>query len=347
MKYLPLLVVLTLTTGGASAQTPNPAPSITPHPAPAVAPNPAPEIAPHPAPEVAPKPAPEVAPNPAPVIAPNPAPVIAPGPDLNKGILPPVVPVTNSPSATTAGTTDPAKIAELQARFEHGSALEQQGKLTEALAVYDSIIAEAPDAKGSLLHAGKISIKLNNLLKADEYLTKLHALVPDFPEAFELLIQINQTLKRDIKVEHLIRDFRALHDSGKNSQLADHFIREIIPVTADQNLIMTEFFDYLQKPNTKWRGQIINSDGNIKRQFELFYDPDATKEIRAKDPKYASAVEFLLVEEIIQDNEIKRVDAYYQVFALPEYKKVRNTMLAITANAIKPIQQIDAPPAGQ
>jgi len=30
---------------------------------------------------------------------------------------------------------------------------------------------------------GKISFKLGELTKADDYLEKLHALVPDFPEA--------------------------------------------------------------------------------------------------------------------------------------------------------------------
>src|SRR5258707_10202440 len=93
-------------------------------------------------------------------------------------------------ASVPAPAEDPAKVAEFQKRFEQGYTLEQQGKLAEARVVYDGILADEPNAKRSLLEAGKISIKLNELPKADAYLDKLHALVPDFPEAVELLIQV-------------------------------------------------------------------------------------------------------------------------------------------------------------
>jgi hypothetical protein len=143
------------------------------------------------------------------------------------------VPQPGQPSAAAAAsgeTLDAAKVAEYQRRFEEGYALEQQGKLVEARAIYDGILAEEPKAKRSLLEAGRISFKLGELVKADDYLGKLHVLVPDFPEAIELLIQINQALKRDVKVELLLRDFRELHDSGKVPELSRSicFVRERI-----------------------------------------------------------------------------------------------------------------------
>ena len=48
-----------------------------------------------------------------------------------------------SAAATSSGSdTDPAKVAEFQRRFQEGYILEQQGKLTEARAIYDGILAE-------------------------------------------------------------------------------------------------------------------------------------------------------------------------------------------------------------
>jgi hypothetical protein len=124
-----------------------------------------------------------------------------------------------TPAASSADPAEAAKIAEYQKRFANGNALEQLGKLAEARAIYDGILAEEPKAKGSLLHAGEISFELGDMAKADDYFERLHEIVPDFPEAIAKLIQINQALKRDVKVELLIRDFGESRNSGKMPQL--------------------------------------------------------------------------------------------------------------------------------
>ncbi len=264
----------------------------------------------------------------------------------------------NSPAP--APTTDPAKIADLEKRFADGKALEDAGKLEEARAVYDGIIAEAPDAKGSLLEAGRISFKLSeaakqtelptnpDLLKADDYLSKLHAIVPDFPEAIELLIQVNQALKRDVKVEMLIKEFGQLHDSGSNPDFSQslYFARERIHLDADSTIVFTQYFHYAQEPYIVMKAQVIDSAGAVKRQLVLAYDPKATEDLRAKDPSLANAEQFLIVEDVLDDGHLKRVDAYFQMFSLPEYKKARNTMLAILGGSYKPVysQNVDAEP---
>jgi len=257
-----------------------------------------------------------------------------------------------------AQTTDPAKIADLEKRYAEGKALEDAGKVAEALTVFEGIIAEAPDAKGSLLEAGRISFKLgeqaapdelatnSDLLKADDYLEKLHALVPDFPEVTEMLIQINQALKRDVKVETLIKEFGDLHDSGQVPDFSQslYFARERIHLDADDIVVFTQYFHYAQEPHTVLRAQVLDATGAVKRQFDLFYDPKATDELRAKDPKLANAEQFLLVEDVLKNGQVKQVDAYFQMFALPEYRKIRATVLAILGGAYKPVysQAVDA-----
>lgn len=259
------------------------------------------------------------------------------------------VPQPEQPSATGAtsgGNLDAAKIAEYQKRFEEGYALENQGKLAEARAIYDGILAEQPDAKRSLLEAGRISFKLNELTKADDYLEKLHALVPDFPEAIELLIQINQALKRDVRVELLLRDFRELHDSGKAPELSQSlcFVRERFQLD-QQEVVVSQFFDYTQDPDTVWMAEVFAPGGELKRRLLLNYDAEATRALRAKDAKYAGTQVFTWFEHVIKDDRVTAINAYLQIFALPDYQKFRTAMLVILANPPQPIYSapVDAP----
>jgi tetratricopeptide (TPR) repeat protein len=241
-------------------------------------------------------------------------------------------------AATQGDNLDPAKIAEYQKRFEEGYALEQQGKLAEARAIYDGILAEEPKAKRSLLEAGKISFKLGELARADDYLEKLHALVPDFPEAIELLIQINQALKRDVRVELLIRDFGELRASGKVPELSTSlcFVRERLHLD-EQDIVISQFFDYTQDPNTVWMAEVYDTSGQLKRRLLLNYDAATTQALRARDAKYAATQVFTWFEHVIKDGQVKEIDAYLQIFALPDYQKFRSAMFVILANPPKPI----------
>ncbi len=245
----------------------------------------------------------------------------------------------------SAETTDPVKIANFEKRFAQGIDLEQQGKLAEARAIFDGILAQEPSAKGSLREAGLISVRLNELPKASDYFEKLHALVPDYPAAIESLIQINQSLGRDVKVERLIKEFRALHDGGKIPEFSKSlcFVRERIHHD-QQEIIISQFFDYTKNPNTVWMAEVMDANRQLKRRLLLNYDPDATKAMRDKDPKYANTEVFTWFEHVIKDQQVMEIDAYLQIFALPDYKKFRSAMLIIMANTPKPIysQAVDA-----
>ncbi len=257
------------------------------------------------------------------------------------------VPQPDQPSAASSDDhLDPAKVAEYQKRFEQGYALEEAGNLTGARTIYDGILAEEPQAKRSLLEAGRISFKLNELTRADDYLEKLHALVPDFPEAIELLIQINQALKRDVKVELLLRDFRELRDSGRVPQLSQSlcFVRERFSL-GPQQIVVSQFFDYTQDPNTVWMAEVFDAGGQLQRRLLLNYDPPATQALRARDAKYAGTQVFTWFEHILKEGQVKQINAYLQIFALPDYQKFRSAMLVILANPPTPIYSapVDAP----
>ncbi len=268
----------------------------------------------------------------------NDNPVYVPPPAAPKPHVSEVPQPEQAASPTPDSNVDPAKIADFQKRFADGNTLEAAGKPAEALAIYDGILAEEPNAKGSLLHAGKISFALGDLTKADEYLEKLHALVPDFPEAIELLIQINQALKKDVKTERLVRSFCELHDSGKIPQLTQSlcFVRERIHADP-QDIVISQFFDYHQSPNTVWMAEVLDASGVLKRRLLLNYDDNATRALRGQDAKYATTEVFTWYEHILKDQKVTEIDAYLQIFALPDYQKFRSAMFVILANPPKPI----------
>ena len=250
----------------------------------------------------------------------------------------PAQPSAQPVPAATGDNMDSAKIAEFQKRFQEGYALQQDGKLADARKIYDGILAEQPEAKRSLLEAGRISFQLGELARANDYLSKLHQLVPDFPEAIELLIQVNQALKHDVKVELLLRDFRALHDSGKIPDLTKSlcFVRERIN-DDKQVIVISQFFDYLQSPNTVYMAEVFDLNGALQRRLLLNYDEDTTKALRAKDAKYSTTEVFTWIEHKMTAGKVTQIDAYLQVFALPDYNKFRSAMFVILANPPTPI----------
>jgi hypothetical protein len=92
--------------------------------------------------------------------------------------------------------------------------------------------------------------------------------------------------------------------------------------------------------------EVFDPSGQLKRRLLLNYDAETTRALRAKDAKYAGAQVFTWFEHVLKDQQVKEIDAYLQIFALPEYQKFRSAMFVILANPPKPIYSapVDAPP---
>ena len=244
-----------------------------------------------------------------------------------------------TPAAMPASALTPAQIAAYQKRFEDGYTLQKEGKLAEARTVYDGILAEQPDAKRSLLEAGRISLDLNEPAKADAYLDRLHALVPDFPEATELLIQANQALRHNVKVERLVREFRALRDSGTVPGFSDSlfFEREHLQLDANSQVVISQFFDFTKPPYYVLKAELFNPQHQRQRLLLLKYDPDGTASVRAKDPKLARDSVFLIAEPFYTGDQMTRIDVYKTLLGTPDYQKARTLLLGIFIQTPTPI----------
>jgi tetratricopeptide (TPR) repeat protein len=245
-----------------------------------------------------------------------------------------------TPAAPSPVSAEDARVQVLQQRFNQAKAVETQGQLVQARSMFDAIIADAPDAKGSLREAGLISMELNDNLKADDYFSKLHALVPDYPMAIESLIQVNQALRHDAKVEILVEQFTHLWAAGKVPQ--PYFVRERIRLDGGAEIAITQFFDYHQPRYYAWAADYFDAQHQLKRQLTVNYDPEVTAQMR-RDPKLANAEQFLVVDNVMTGGHITRLDVYQQFLALPDYLKARTILLEVFTNALKPIATAPVP----
>lgn len=252
-------------------------------------------------------------------------------------------------NAAPEATLSPAQVAEYQKRFEQGYALEKTGDLAGARAIYDGILAEQPEAKRSLLEAGRISLELNDPLKADDYLDRLHAIVPEFPDAIELLIQASEANKRDVKAERLVREFRALRDSGKIPGFSDSlfFEREHIRLEAAQEIVISQFFDYTKPPFYALKAELFDAQHKRQRVLLLKYDPEGTQTVRAKDPKLAQDEVFILAEPFYTGEQMSRIDVYRELLSAPDYNKARSMLLLVFTQTPKPIYSAPITPGAQ
>ncbi len=251
--------------------------------------------------------------------------------------LAPLSAQTPPPPAPAAPAVDPAKAEALHQRYEQGVALAQQGKLDDALAVFQGIIKEAPDAKGSLAFAGIVEMQLGKPDKALDYLNPLYAAAPDDFRSVLLLLQANQALGRDIRVQELRKKLLAMHGGATpipGLTDAKSYAREKI---ADSRIEVTEFFDYHQDPLIVWEAVQYDAAGKRLRDFLLAYNADATTELRKKSPSLANTEVFLFGENVIKDGAVRQFNLYRQETELPDYPAFRKWTMDAIKNPPKPI----------
>jgi Tfp pilus assembly protein PilF len=73
--------------------------------------------------------------------------------------------------------------AALQAKFEQGVALHQQGRLAEAERIYREVLQRQPNHSGALHLLGAIALQTEHTERAVELIGKAIALKPDYAEA--------------------------------------------------------------------------------------------------------------------------------------------------------------------
>ena len=247
-------------------------------------------------------------------------------------------------SAQTAEAA-PSRITVLAERYQSGVALMKEGKADEALSVFLGIIKDEPKAKGSLWWASIIELQEGHADKALEHLNQFTALLtpddPNYGKALSLLIQANQALGRDVRVEQYRKQLYAIH-AGTTSipglTDAKEYVREQMPQEKGGRIELNEFFDYHKEaPNVAWYALDFDETGHVARYFLVYYSADQTAALRAKNPGGASTEVFLFGENVIKDNKVAQFNLYRELNALPAYNDFRQWTLDAIKNPPKPI----------
>jgi hypothetical protein len=158
-----------------------------------------------------------------------------------------------------------------------------------------------------------------------------------------MLIQINETLKRDAKVEIMLKELHDLYAAGKLDPKRPYFVRERMALPGNGTLRITQFFDYRQPPYCAWMAEVFDAQRHRKRWLAVNYDPEVTAQMR-QDPKLANAEQFLVVDNVMDGaGKVVRIDCYQQFLARPDYAKVRVILLETLANGLKPIDSAPVP----
>ncbi len=241
-----------------------------------------------------------------------------------------------------AQTTDPVKIAQLQARFQNGVELEKEGKLNEALDVFLGIIKDEPKARGSLFFAGMVKMELNDPESAIDYLTRFRELEPKDFKPIILLIQANQSLRRTIKVDALRKELFEMRSSASIPGLSDvkSYTRERIRGDKDTLIEINDFFDYKSEPNFLFMGEQASANSGIIRSLVVFYNTDESAAVRAKNPKFADVEVFDFGEQVIKNGKAVQINIYRQEYEKPTFDTARKWILDAIKAPPKPITTI-------
>lgn len=226
-------------------------------------------------------------------------------------------------------SAEQSKEDRLHSLFLQGVQLRESGKPTEALKVFEQIIAEEPKAPGSLFMAGNICADARDNEKAIDYLNRFHEIEPSNFQAIIRLIQCNQALRRDAAVEPLRKELYALRDSHWIAGLSDElsYVRERIPEEKGSQVIIEEYFSYKKPPFFLWEAKEVSAEGKVTRRLVLSYDEAATKKMVDSDPRLAGVEAFFLSEFVLKNGEMAQINIYRQESARPSYKICRSWFL--------------------
>jgi tetratricopeptide (TPR) repeat protein len=235
-----------------------------------------------------------------------------------------------TPASLRAQTTDPAKIAALQAKFKSGVELFNEGKNDEALKVFNDILSEEPKAPGSLFFSAFINLHKFKYEEAAALSDRFLEVQPKDFKGYVLAIQANQALKRTARVETLRKTLFTLRDTiSPIPGLVDTrtmYIRERIQGGDGRNVIVAEYFDYKVEPYVVYMAEQVGTDGKPVRRLVLSYDSQSRE-----------TEKFALCEYVIVNGEIKQINIYRQENSRPDYLTCRQWMLDAIKNPPKPL----------
>ena len=227
--------------------------------------------------------------------------------------------------AQNPGDLSPARVAEFKKRFQHGRKLLDEGKPEEALAVFNGILKEVPDAKGSLYLAGFANLQLGRYEQALVDLDKFRRIEPKDTLGLIWSIQAHQALGQSQAVETLRKELYALRNDGPPvKDLTDKLMypRERMD-RGDGLLIIGEYFDPEKAPNILYTAEVVNGSGELQRRLFVSYDPAATQKAVASGKIKPGSKLYYFGEMLIEDGEFYQRNIYKEIQHEPIYERAK------------------------
>lgn len=164
----------------------------------------------------------------------------------------------------------PEQVTIWKKRYQEGAALEKQGKLDEALAVFTEILSQDPDARGSLFKSGVILIRKFQFQEALPFMLRFKKLEPQDVRGTIALIKIYQSLGDSEQVNLLRQSLVTERAGGKNPRLNQmlSYERELIPMKNNRTLSVQDNLDPSPTRFT-WAYVLLDSKNVILRRLEL------------------------------------------------------------------------------
>jgi tetratricopeptide (TPR) repeat protein len=222
------------------------------------------------------------------------------------------------------------KIQQLKLEFQKGRALLESGKPREALAVFSPILAQDPEARGSLVLSGVACNELGQFAEAAPFFERFLKLEPANEIGLIGAIKANQSLGRTQEVERLRGILERERKAGTNKHLANllSYERETVFLSSGERVSIQEAFD--PGPLTpRWTYLLIRNKKEIVRRLELTLAPEKeAAQMRQLQPPGKTGQDLYLFGEPVHDG--KGVQSYKIIkvaWELPAYEAARTWAL--------------------
>lgn len=233
--------------------------------------------------------------------------------------------------AAPASVPTPDKTQTLRQRFEEGCKLAAQDRPGPALEVFAGILAEDPQARGSLLMSGIILNQQRRFADAAPFFERFARLEPDHEQGLIGTVKAYHSTGRAAEAEpYRLRLFQ-LRQMGKSPKLKvmASYEREIIGWEDGRWISVQEYFDAVDL-RPKWAYLLMKDDKTIARRIQLNLLPEAEAKIaRQANPALGQSRVYALSEPIYEGGTFVRTKIHRMVSGDTAYAEAKKMALDV------------------
>jgi tetratricopeptide (TPR) repeat protein len=215
----------------------------------------------------------------------------------------------------------PQQVAEWKARFQSGVRLVEKGQFEDSLKVFESILEEDANARGSLLMSGVANNHLLRWKEAVEFLEKFLKMQPDHVTGMLAAVQAHQGNGNTDRASYYRDRLKALRAQGKDQRLSlmKNFERERVGQADGGLVILLETFQQ-EAGEPVYVAVQLSPEKRILRRLEW-----------APAPPESGQQGYVLGEPLYEKEVIVRYKIHDLRPTLPGYLEAKQAMVDVLA----------------